>query len=263
MTYTYHQLTTDNAIATIALNNAPLNINTQAVMQERCEVFSQVLDDDDIRAVILTSAIDGQFGAGNDLKEYLEHDKTIYKDNTNTVLDVVRRFIESDKISIAAINGNAIGSSADLTLMCDIRVMGKPYYLRWPEVYFGLMPNWGASTLLPMLVGRSHALEWLLAGRHIYTDELQEAGLLHGIYEPDTVLAEAQKLAQRVIKAHPQSVKAVKSTVLHSFFMPLQYAFNADAELSSQLFGEPVQLERTKSFLEKRHAEFLPTEGTE
>ena len=180
---------------------------------------------------------------------------------TDRVLEIVRAFIESDKVSIAAINGSAIGSSADLTLMCDIRVMGEPYYLRWSEAYLGVMPNWGASTLLPMLVGRSHALEWLLNGREIHTKELNEAGLLHGIHPPDEVLPAAQKIAEHVVQAHPASVKAIKSTVLHSFFMPLVYAFTADAKLSTELYGEPEYRARAEAFLDHRMTDYLSTKN--
>ena len=257
MDYTYHRLTQDKHVVTVAFDHPDLNITSDEVISERCDIFETVLNDPTIRAIIITSAIPEHFGAGNDLQEHLNHDKASYRQRTDRMLEIVRGFIESDKVSIAAINGNAIGSTADLTLMCDIRVMGEPYYLRWPEAYLGLMPNWGASTLLPMLVGRSHALEWLLHGREIHTKELNEAGLLHGIHPPDEVLPAAQKIAEHVVQALPASVKAIKSTVLHSFFMPLVYAFIADAKLSAQLFGETESLERAKAFLDHRMTDYL------
>ena len=257
MSYKFHRLSQEKHIATIAFDHPELNITSDEVTYERCDIFESVLVDPNIRAIIITSAIPGHFGAGNDLQEELEETKSSYRQRTDRMLEIVRGFIESDKISIAAINGNAIGSTADLTLMCDIRVMGQPYYLRWPEAYLGLMPNWGASTLLPMLVGRSHALEWLLNGREIHTKELSEAGLLHGIHAPDDVLPAAQKLAEHVVQAHPASVRAIKSTVLHSFFMPLVYAFVADAKLSTQLFGEPESVARSRAFLNHRMTDYL------
>lgn len=251
MSYEYHQLTVEDQIATILFDHPPLNINSEAVMAERCGVMSEVVDREDVRVIILTNSVPDYFGAGSDLREYTTESKETYQESTARALETARCFIQCDKISIAAINGNAIGSSADLTLMCDIRIMGQPYYLRWPEAYLAMMPNWGAATILPMLVGRSHALEWLLSGREIHTPELQEAGLLHGIYAPNEVIPQAQKMARHLRRTDKNSVEAIKSAVLHSFYMPLDYAFTADVKISTRLFGEPENKRRTQIFLEQ------------
>jgi enoyl-CoA hydratase len=255
--HAYHEVTLDHHLATVAFNHPPLNLTTDEVIHERCSILNQFLDDPEVRVIVLTSAVEHHFGAGSDLREHLDASKEVYRHNTDMVLDLVRRFIESDTLSIAAINGNAIGSAADMTLMCDIRVMGEKCYLKWPEAYLGLMPNWGASTLLPMLVGRSHALEWLLTGRKVYAKDLLKAGLLHSVHPTQDVLEKAQNLAREMCAADQESVKAIKSTVLHSFFMPLRYAFIADAEISQSLFGEPENIERAQAFLDHRMTRLL------
>lgn len=263
MTYQFHELTIDKSLATVAFNHPPLNINDEAVNSERCTVLNRVLDDESIHVIILTSAIPDQFGAGNDLREYLTESKERYRESTQQVLNIVERFISSDKISIAAINGNAIGAAADLTLMCDMRVMGEGYYLRWPEAYLGLMPHWGATTLLPMLVGRSHALEWLLSGREVSTEELSNAGLVHHVVAPDAVMKKAKSIAKKSCAADPNSVRAIKTTLRHSFYMPLDYAFGADVAISAELFRRPENLERARAFLEHRMNDYLAEKENE
>lgn len=245
----YHKLTIADHIATIKLNHPPLNITPLAMVKELQTLLNEVLDNEDVRVIILTSNIEGIFGAGIDLNEMLEQSPQVFRETIDNMLNIMLRFIKSDKVSIAAINGNAIGSAADLTLGCDIRIMGSDYYLNWPEAYLGLMPIWGANTLLPMLVGRSHALEWLLTGRKIYTAELQESGLLHGVIAHDELMDRAMEEAQQIAKTNQNSVKHIKSNIQTAFYMPLQYAFISDAQASVDLFSDSSNVEAIKAFL--------------
>ena len=138
--------------------NRPAALN--AITTDMLNLFESQLDaieKDDSRAVILTGA-GRAFCPGSDIKSP--------PDNVRARIDqvhrLIRRLLEFPKLSIAAINGLALGGGLELALACTFRVAASDAKLGLPEIKIGLMPAYGGTVLLPRLIGAGRAQEMML-----------------------------------------------------------------------------------------------------
>lgn len=115
------------------------------------------------------------------------------------------------KVVIAAINGEALGGATELSLSCDYRLMARgDYRMGLPEVTAAIIPGAGGTQRLTRLVGLGRALEMMLEGRQLTPEEALEMGLVHQVVEKEDLIDEAMKLANKMAKRPPVSIRAIK-----------------------------------------------------
>ena len=166
--------------------------------------------DSAVKAVILTGA-NGAFssGADFDLIEHLsqrpEAEVAELLARQMRVVDMLWALLQP---TIAAIDGPAVGAAMSLALACDIRV-GSPTMALFPSfIRMGLLPDMGASWLLPRLIGEGAALELLLAGRPVDAERALRIGLVHKL--SDDALATALDLGTTFAARPAAAVVATK-----------------------------------------------------
>lgn len=209
------QYETGEGIATITIDRPDVyNAFRQQTIAELNVALREAIDDDGVYVIVLTGAGDG-FCAGADVTEmpnwHEEMSKEDYAGYLWGVQNVVRQLTTTDKPSIAAVDGPAIGAGCDFALACDLRTVGDGAVLREGFVRVGLVPGDGGAWLLPRLIGGAKAKEYLLTGRDIEPEDAVELGLAVEI--ADEPVESAYELAEELLDLPATAVRRTNRLV--------------------------------------------------
>jgi enoyl-CoA hydratase len=225
------------------------------------EGLSAALDDaerrGDIKVVIVASAIPGFFAAGADIKHMSAVDATSFTAYGDQLRGVLDRLASSGAITVAAVDGLALGGGLELAMACHLRVGGADAKLGLPEVRLGLIPGAGGTQRLPRLVGRGRALDIMLTGRQVPADEALTMGLIDRLVPSGTALEAALKLAAELVGMSLLAQRAVIRTVDAAFDTPLDEGLRYEVAQEQLLFEEGEAKEGITAFLEKRAPKFF------
>ena len=225
-----------------------------------CERFDEYREDNDLWVAILTGAGERSFCAGADIKKTIGaslgqdvwsrrkpfvHAKDLY-----TVLESMTKPV------IAAVNGYALGGGLELALCCDIRIASETASFGLPEVGLGIIPGAGGTQRLSRVVGVGHALNLILMGNRIDSQEAYRIGLVSRVVHPGELMKAAQEAAETICKRGPIAVRFAKEAVLKGADMTLRDGLLLENLLSNLLRGTEDAAEATKAFAEKRPPEF-------
>jgi enoyl-CoA hydratase len=153
---------------------------------------------------------------------------------------------------VAGARGYALGGGLELALACDILIVGDDAQLGLPETGIGTVPGAGGTQRLVRAVGKSLAMELVLAGRRIGADEAVAAGLASTVVPSDRVEDAAVDLAQRIAERAPVAVRMAKELILDSFESPLASGIRKERAASSLLASTRDHHEGMDAFREKR-----------
>jgi 2-(1,2-epoxy-1,2-dihydrophenyl)acetyl-CoA isomerase len=244
-------------VATIILDRPDaLNALTVPLKRELLAALDRVASDPAVRAVVLTGA-GRAFCAGQDLRERLEPDaaplEVEIRERYNPVILAMRRL---EKPIVGAINGIAAGAGASLAFACDVRIAaeGASFLLAFGRV--GLIPDSGATWLLPRLVGAAKAAEMALTADPLSAADAERLGLVARIVPAETVVGEAQALAARLAALAPQALALTKRALEASWTSTLEAQLDLEAELQGVAGLTADHAEGIAAFLEKRPPRF-------
>jgi len=171
-------------------------------------------------------------------------------------LNVGRTLEELPIPVIAAVNGFALGGGLELAMACHLRVASSSARLGQPELKLGIVPGFGGTQRLPRIVGRGLALELLLTGDPVDARRALEIGLVNRVVEPECLMAEARRLAARILRNGPLAIGLTLQAVNRGMEMPLAEALEWEvAQYALSCATEDVK-EGTRAFLEKRPPRF-------
>ncbi|MDJ0878992.1 MAG: 3-hydroxyacyl-CoA dehydrogenase NAD-binding domain-containing protein [Halieaceae bacterium] len=169
-------LTIDNGIAVLTIDNPPVNALSQGVRHGIKEGIEQCLSDDAVEAVVLICA-GRTFIAGADITEFGGPPK---EPGLHETLDTMEN---AAKPIIAAIHGTALGGGLETALCCHFRVCDAGARFGLPEVNLGLLPGAGGTQRLPRVVGVDQALVMMTSGAQIGSAEALQHGLVAEIVD--------------------------------------------------------------------------------
>jgi 2-(1,2-epoxy-1,2-dihydrophenyl)acetyl-CoA isomerase len=249
-----------SGIATIALARPDkLNAITATMHAELRSALDAAEIDAAVRCLVLTGEGRG-FSSGQDLSE----DRLIDADGRVDVggrlerdyNPLVQRLYHFPKVTIAALNGPAVGAAANIALACDIVVAARSAYLQEAFARIALVPDAGGTWFLPRIVGQKRALALMLTADPVPADELQRMGLVYKVFDDTTFSAEVTALAQRLAAGPGATYRLIKDAARASLGndLPAQLAVERDAQRvagASHDFHEGVA-----AFKEKRAAKF-------
>lgn len=220
--YEHFLVTKAEPVVTITLHRPeqrnPLN---EAMLLEFEAILGALRDDVSTRAVILTGS-GNTFSAGADLSvvqgitDPAERQRLFAEARKRRLRLIARTFsmLENlEQVTIAAINGYAIGGGWGLSLACDFRVAVPGAQFWFPEVDLGVPLSLGSTARLWSMVGASRAKEIILMCSRHTAEELYAWGMLHRIVPPDQLLDTARELANHLLTKHPRAVTGAKLTV--------------------------------------------------
>ncbi|WP_409305199.1 enoyl-CoA hydratase/isomerase family protein [Peribacillus sp. SCS-155] len=247
----------ENQYAILTIDNPPLNVLSQQIFSELYEVFSELEQDDEVVAVLLTGAGEKAFAAGADIKEFPQMmgssnlKETIM--NGHRTLNFIDDF---RKPTIAVLNGMTFGGGCELALSCDIRIAEEHSQLGLPEVALGLFPGGGGTQRLPRLVGPAKAKELMFTGKPITAQEAEKIGLVNTVVEKGNGLSEAKKLAGTITGYSLQALSRIKKAVNEGLQSSLDEGIDLEATLFAEVFRTEDIKEGVQAFIEKRKPSF-------
>jgi enoyl-CoA hydratase len=247
--------TPEPATMLVTLNRAPANALGTPILEGMHAALDAAERAGDVRIMILASALPGFFAAGADIKHMSSIDAesfTAYGEKMRAVND---RLAGAAWLSIAAVDGLALGGGLELALACTMRVSGPRAKYGLPEVKLGLIPGAGGTQRLPRLVGRARAMDMILTARQVPADEAHSIGLVDRLTDRDAVKA-ALTLASELCGASlPAQLAAVRSIDAASN-LPLEAGRREEAAQEQSLFEHGEAHEGITAFLEKRPPNF-------
>ena len=281
----YHTLdcSITDRVLTLTLNRPEhLNAFTVEMANELIDAFNRVSNDDAIGAIIVTGAgrafcagmdlaVGGNvFGLDETLAPRMEDMRTRIDDPaiTSGVRDtggrVTLAIYDCNKPVIAAINGAAAGIGATMTLAMDIRLASDKARIGFVFNRLGIVPEACSSWFLPRIVGISQALEWTYTADILSAAEAQAGGLLKAVLPAGELLAEAQRLAHRIIDGRSSVAIALTRQMMYRNSMqphPIE-AHRVDS-LAVYYTSQKDGREGVRAFNEKRAPVFSSRTSTD
>src|ERR1700740_1655955 len=188
------QLTKQNDIAVITINNPPVNALSPGVPEGIADSIDQIAKDPSVKAAVLIGG-GRTFIAGADIKEFGK--MTSGKPRGAGLLPLLLKIEDSSKPVVIAIHGTAFGGGLDLAMPGHYRVAVSSAQVGQPEVKLGLIPGAAGTQRLPRLAGGAKAVEMCVSGNSISAEEALKLGIIDGIIEGE-LLAGAIAFARKV-----------------------------------------------------------------
>ena len=214
--------------------------------------LDRIKKDTSVKGILITGSGDKAFSAGADI-EFLNSATPIkVRELAELAISVNSQIENLGKISIALINGFALGGGLELAESCMLRIAARSAKLGHPEVKIGVVAGWGGTTRLPRLVGKGRAAELLLTGRMIPAEKALEIGLVNLVVDNDKLQSEGEQLMHVILENAPVSVIYTWEAIHRGLNLSLEES----AKLGADYFGlvastEDFQ-EGTDAFLNKR-----------
>ncbi len=268
--YKYVLVDKKDNVAVITMNR-PDRLNALGG-ELHAEVQAAVIDadaDPEIRVVVTTGAGDKAFSSGADLKDPTVHSTDKADDSGKTLpgkrwssldIDMLTAWgqwgmIDIKKPSIAAINGLCIGGGLEHALGCDIMLCSDNASFQLTQTNLGIIPGMACSHLARR-VGKSWAMEMVLAGERMDAQEALRIGLVNHVVPLPELMPATMKLARSIASKAPLGIKLGKLAIDRALELPLTDAIQECGPLMMALFDTEDRKEASRAFLEKREPKF-------
>ena len=251
----------EGSVATITLNRpAQFNVMNTELSAGLRKALMECWDDDEVRAIILTG--NGKaFSAGGDIKFFIEElGQQRIVPSLEKMMPILHAAIamirEIPKPVIAALNGVAAGGGFGLALACDFRIASPQVNLVTAFLGIGVSPDSSSTFFLPRHVGLAKATEMFLRNKPVSAAQALDLGLVTAVVEPDTVMAEAKKLADELAQGPTAAFGRTKLLLNQSLGSSLHEQLQSEARSITVSMGTPDFAEGIKAFMEKRKPTF-------
>ncbi len=241
--------------AVITMNNPPANTWDRESLTALPKLIEELNANRDIYSLVITGSGDKFFCAGADLNMFAECDKGSAFAISALFGQAFEALSNFRGVSIAAINGYAMGGGLEVALACDIRIAEQQISIALPEAKVGLLPCAGGTQRLLSLTGEGWAKRLILCGERLKADKALEIGIIEELVGRGEAKAKAIELAQQAAEQSPSSVKACKTLIQQSRVV-LDKGIMLERELFADLFDTQDQTEGVSAFLEKRTPEW-------
>ncbi|HZJ91485.1 MAG TPA: enoyl-CoA hydratase [Thiopseudomonas sp.] len=242
--------------AVLTLNNPSANTWDEDMLRGVKQLVEHLNEDKDIYALVITGAGEKFFSAGADLKLFASGDKGMARTMARRFGEAFEALSDYRGVSIAAINGYAMGGGLECALACDIRIAEEQAQMALPEASVGLLPCAGGTQKLSWLVGEGWAKRMILCGDRVDARTAERIGLVEEVVAQGQALNKALELADKVAKQSPVSVRTVKPLIQGARTQAPDHWLPAEREAFVDLFDTQDTQEGVNAFLEKRKAQW-------
>ena len=244
----------DGHVLEVTLDRPKANAIDLATSKIMGDVFAEFRDDPELRVAIVTGAGAKFFCPGWDLKAAADGD-AVDGDYGVGGFGGLQELRDLNKPVIAAVNGICCGGGLELALSADIILAADHAQFALPEINSGTVAD-AASIKLPKRIPYHIAMEMLFTGRWLDAQEAARWGMINHIYQADSLMDEARKMAQILASGPPLVYAAIKEVVREAEDMKFQDAMDQITSSSlptvKTLYTSEDQLEGAKAFAEKR-----------
>jgi len=247
----------NDGVVTLTINRPKaLNAINHDVMSGLNEWFSKGYQEiDGLKGVIITGSGDKAFVAGADIKQFTEiseEDGVKLSKYGHDTYSLIENF---PKPVIAAIDGFTLGGGCELAMACHMRIATPESKFGQPEVNLGLIPGYGGTQRLPLLIGKAKAMELTLTGDMFTADQALTWGLLNYVVPKDKLMEKCSKIISKIATKGPIAVaKAI--TAINAFYTNDINGYEFEYETFGELLIGDECKEGVAAFIEKRKPNF-------
>jgi enoyl-CoA hydratase len=226
------------------------NALNKATIDELQMALNKLEAHPELRIIIITGAGERAFVAGADIKEL--HERTMLEALMPGMQGIYRKIEQSSKVTIAVMNGNALGGGCELALACDLRIAANHAKIGLPELNLAIIPGAGGTQRLTRMIGRGRALEMILTGKLIDGAEAERIGLVTQAVEGSSLKEATDQLVNSILSKGTLAVKLAKMVVNKGQDVDLDTALLLEKLAQTIAFASEEKQEGTTAFLEKR-----------
>jgi enoyl-CoA hydratase/carnithine racemase len=246
-------------LLTVTINRPEVyNALSPATNFEMEQVFNEFEADPDLWVAIITGSGEKAFSVGGDIKEMAKANTTggEYKIPKTGYGGLTSRFT-CNKPLIAAVNGMALGGGFETAISCDLVVAAEHSEFGLPEPMIGTVAYASGMHRLPRQIGLKAAMEMLLTADRFSAQQAEAWGLVNYVVPAVDLMAEARKLADRLLKCAPIALQATKQCVMKGMTAPtlktaMDWQEDGSYDLLTKMKGSEDVIEGIMSFAEKR-----------
>jgi enoyl-CoA hydratase/carnithine racemase len=239
-------------IAVVTLTNPPAHVWNEDSLLGLIRLVHDLDADREIYALVITGDGDRFFSAGADLKLFADADAGVAATMARRFGEAFETLAAFSGVSIAAINGYAMGGGLECALACDLRVAEEHAVMGLPEASVGLLPCGGGTQLLPWTVGEAWAKRMILLGERVDAATAERIGLVDQVVPRGDGLKRALEMAEAVAKQSPSAVRACKRLIDGARSTNPRQVLPTEREAFVALFETEDQREGVAAFLSKR-----------
>jgi len=233
-----------------------LNALKISTLEDIKNIFNEVNDNKSIHAVILTGAGEKAFVAGADIDEIAELNELNARKFSEIGQETFDLIETCHKPVIAVVNGYALGGGCELAMACHLRVASSNAMFGQPEVNLGLIPGYGGTQRLTLLIGKTKALELLMTGDMIGAEEAKDLGLInHVLPTKEAAIAKAEEIIHKIRSKAPLAIGMIVDCV-NSVHADEENGYQIEANSFARCVKSEDYLEGTAAFREKRQPNF-------
>lgn len=238
--------------ALITIDNPGANTFDTESLPALKDLVGKLNDDKNIYALVITGKGEKFFSAGADLKLFADGDPKTALAMAEHFGHAFEALADFRGVSIAAINGFAMGGGLEVALACDIRIAEEQSQMALPEAKVGLLPCGGGTQRLSLLVGEGWAKRIILCGERIKADTAERIGLVEEVVGKGEALEKALALAEQAAQQSPTSVGLCKELMHSGRNIVITEGLQSERDKFVELFSTNDQREGVNAFLEKR-----------
>lgn len=243
-------------IATIAMNRPPVNAIDHPMIDAIHARLREADADENVRAIIITSALPGMFCGGMDLRMVAAGDamdlrRFVYK----FYIDTMNIQYALSKPTIVAVNGPARGAGMTLSITSDVILAADDIDLGYPEINIGVIPAIH-YVHLPQQIGRNRAFELLFGGEPIPAAQAAALGIINHAVPRDQLIDRAREMGELFARKSPAIMALGRQSFMRA--NDLDYRRNVENQIETlcNVFETADSREALAAFLEKRAPQF-------
>jgi enoyl-CoA hydratase/carnithine racemase len=252
------RLEKEGSVGVIVLDRPPANSYDYDFLRELGGAIDDARIDEDIRAVLVTSASERFFSAGADVSAFQSGSPKRRSMTALLAHEVFRKMEQTPMVFVATIAGHCLGGGFELALACDLRFAAAgDYRIGLPETNLGLFPGSGGTQRLPRLVGLSRGLDMIVNATIVPPAEAKELGLVDRLF-PDAAACRAGAIeyATKLANGPSEAIGRAKVAVSLGYGAPLDLGLAIEREAINRVFVSEDAQEGITAFGEKRKANF-------
>jgi enoyl-CoA hydratase len=236
----------------LSLARPPVNALSLSLLEQLIAAFGRAAADENVRAVVLMSAVPGRFSAGLDLVMMAGRPPTDLRRMLDKLyVELADVQYNLGKPSIAAVGGAARGGGMTLAISCDVLVAGQSTTFGYPEIDLGLVPAIH-FVHLPRIVGRHRAFELLFSGRTFDAGEAASLGLVSRIVPDEKLRAEARAMARVFATKSPTTMRLGRAAFVRANDLDYRRGIGDAVETFCNVAATADAREGLRAFIEKR-----------
>lgn len=250
------QLRREGHAAIVTLDHPPAHTWTVDSLRALEVLVAELDADRDVYGLVVTGDGEKFFSAGADLKIFADGDRALAREMARRFGAAFEALATFRGITIAAINGYAMGGGLECAMACDFRVADEHAVMALPEAAVGLLPCAGGTQWLSWIVGESWAKRMILLGERVDAATAARIGLVDEVVPRGTAVAKALQMLRDAERQSPTSVAACKKLVQSARTVFPFEALAKEREAFVDLFDTADQKEGVAAFLGKRKPEW-------